>query len=384
MTMLPTKNKCCGCGNCALICPKNCISMLYDKEGFIYPLVNKENCISCGRCEMTCPVINPPTISSETIAYAVKNNDTAVRINSSSGGFFSLLAQFVINQNGVVYGAAYDSSFRVVHRRIERIGQLDELRGAKYAQSSPYIHFQKLKYDLDHDRYVLFTGTPCQTSSLKRYLAKDYDRLILADIVCHGVPSPLVWEKYLAERQHEDAAGAAVQSINQRSKISGWSKYSYSIEIKYKNQNTYCAKQSNDAFMRGFVNNLYLRPSCSDCNFKGYHRVSDFTLGDCWGIWDFAPEMDDNKGISLILLHTKKAQTIWDQLSKQAEAIELNSKIAVSQNPSILTSSIAHPKRAEFFNKINGSHSVSKLISKCIQPESNSAVVRYLRKIVGR
>jgi len=355
-----------------------------DSEGFIYPVIQKEQCISCGLCERKCPVINQPVVTDETLAEAVNSKNVQIRLESSSGGFFSLLAEFVLDQNGVVYGAAYGNGWEVKHQRIESLDQLPGLRGAKYSQSNSYCLFREVKNDLDSDRVVLFTGTPCQIAALKNYLIDEYEKLVLVDTVCHGVPSPLVWKRYLEERKKYDAPDSTITSINQRSKISGWSKYAYSVEIKYSNNKSYCVKMYQDVFMRGFVENLYLRPSCSACSFKGYNRCSDFTMGDCWGIWDIAPEIDDNKGTSLILLHSEKAKNIFDILSDRLIAYELTQEEALNENPSAVVSSTPHSNRKMFFEKMMKKKSISHCIEFCLNPQSEGKIKRILQRLLYR
>ena len=309
MTILAEKEKCTGCGSCAISCPEKCILMDTDAQGFRYPTINNEKCIHCSLCEKKCPVITPEEVKSENIFLAAKNKNIEIRKQSTSGGVFTALAQYCINNGGIVCGAAYDSDNHVVHSLFSDEVHIAKMRSAKYSQSYSEHTFLEIREMLKNNRWVLFSGTPCQVAALRSYLGKDYNTLILVDIVCHGVPSPLIWDKYLADLNRNSEA--KLKSINLRSKVSGWSRYNYSTEFVYENGKKIVIPQNENYFMRGFVSNLYLRPSCSHCSFKGVDRVSDFTLGDYWGIWNQYAEFDDNVGTSMIIIHGTKGRMLW-------------------------------------------------------------------------
>lgn len=362
--MLPEREHCTGCGSCAAVCPHNCIQMLQDAEGFRYPQIDAENCVGCRQCEAVCPVLPPAAKIDDPAAFAVRNRDDKIRESSSSGGVFTALAQWVLDEGGAVCAAKYDENFNVCHDFAFSSGELAAFRGAKYAQSRAEHCFGRIHELLKEGKTVLFVGTPCQTAGLQAYLGKPQQNLLLADMICHGVPSPGVWQQYLLERRKTDAGGAQLRHIDLRSKKTGWSRYTYSVHMQYENGASYCAPQGQDWFMRGFVQNLYLRPSCGNCKFKGNHRVSDLTLGDCWGIWDIAPEFDDNRGTSLLLLNSLKGQSIWQQVCGQFEILPLELGQAMAQNPSAVSSSLPHSQRSRFFAGKWGS--VSKRIQRCL------------------
>ena len=184
------KAKCCGCHACDNVCPKNCIKIIIDEEGFLYPKINKDICISCNLCEKVCPLINSIDNNEfKSIAYACKNRNEQVRINSSSGGIFFLLCEEVINKNGVVFGATFDDNFNVKHSFTETLEECKAFRGSKYVQSSIGDMYKHAKRFLDQDRTVLFTGTQCQIKGLNIFLGKSYKNLLTVDVICHGVPS---------------------------------------------------------------------------------------------------------------------------------------------------------------------------------------------------
>lgn len=367
--MLPKKDLCSGCGACAAACPKNCIEMKSDGEGFRYPEIDRARCVSCGKCESVCPVIAPLPVSQHTAALAAQNQEAEIRRQSSSGGVFSALADWALAKGGLVCAAVYGEDHSVVHTFAETSAEIGAMRGAKYAQSRAEQCFPEIQAALKQGRRVLFVGTPCQTAALRRYLGKDYGELLLVDMVCHGVPSPKVWQRYLTERLAADAPEGRFAHINLRSKKTGWSRYAYSVDVRYENGAEYQLPQGQDWFMRGFVANLYLRPSCAQCGFKGVERCSDLTLGDCWGIWDIAPEFDDDKGTSLLLIHSEKGQRVWAEIAPRFAVYPLTEAQAVEKNPSAVCSSVPHPNRERFFEKLPGKKPVSVLIRQCIEPK---------------
>lgn len=344
MVHLADKKKCTGCSACANSCPIGCITMRRDEEGFGFPNIESNVCINCGVCSNVCPVLNTKEKNRQnTIAYAAYTRNTELRLASSSGGIFSEVAVEILKENGVIYGATYDEKFRVIHKCVERYEDLDSLRGAKYSQSDLGNCFTDIRKRLERGQIVLFSGTPCQVSGLKSFLRKCYDNLICIDFVCHGVPSPMVWEKYVTYRANLDSQGLMPQQINLRSKESGWSKYSYSVDFVYERGKRYFSKNSEDEFMQMFVNDYILRESCGFCQVKGYERESDITLGDFWGIWDIDPEMDDDKGTSLILVHSEKGNSLIEQISQRIriKTVELNQ---ASRDNMAMLKSIKHKK----------------------------------------
>lgn len=354
MPQLASKSQCTGCTACASICPQQCISMDVDVEGFTYPkIVNDSVCISCGTCERVCPVLNKKENSSSlTKAYAAFSKSDLLRRESSSGGIFSELSNVVLRSGGIIYGASYNKNDIVEHISIESMEALKKLRGAKYSQSNLGDSFKTIKYQLNCGKRVLFSGTPCQVAGLKAFLVHDYDNLICIDFVCHGVPSPMVWKEYVKYRAQTDDDSTGLKCINLRNKESGWSKYTYSVEFTYSDNKRYLCNNQDDPFMRFFVNDYILRNSCSDCHFKGYDRVSDITLGDFWGIWDIAPEMDDNKGTSLVLTHSKKGEQLFKAVFKNIKFKQVTLEQASRLNQSLLQSSVQQVDRTLVLNKI--------------------------------
>jgi coenzyme F420-reducing hydrogenase beta subunit len=354
------KNKCTGCSACYNICPKECITMKTDNEGFWYPNIDKNKCINCNLCEKVCPIINPVRRNdSKKLAYVGMNKDEQVRIKSSSGGIFSILAEYIIKNNGIVYGAAFDEAFNINHKRILVSTDLDLLRGSKYVQSSIGDIYKQVKNDLESNRNVLFTGSPCQVEGLRSYLRKEYVNLITMDFICHGVPSPLVWKKYLEEMKKSKQEN--IKNIYFRNKDFGWKLFSLKIIF---DKRIYSNDLSNDLFMKGFLQDVYLRPSCYACKFKKINRISDITVADFWGIENVLPKMDDDKGTSLIVIHSEKGKQLFDKLSEKMIFDEVNLNEAIKYNSSMIRSVKYNEKREKFFLELNSEKNLIDLLSR--------------------
>lgn len=348
MPKLADLNSCTGCTACAQSCPKGCITMAADSEGFLQPRVDEAVCVGCGLCERSCPVLNPPAVSTEfPRALAARSRDETVRFASSSGGVFSEVAQAVLAQGGAVYGAAYDENFTVRHICVETVAELAALRGAKYAQSELNGTFCRIKEQLEQGKQVLFSGTPCQVAGLKAFLRRNYENLICMDFVCHSVPSPEVWQAYVRYRSEQDNGGMLPEKIDLRSKHTGWSRYRYSNLFTYENGHTHSASGGESLYMKLFGGGYISRRSCESCPFKGYSRVSDLTVGDFWGIWDIAPEMDDDRGTSVVLVQSARGEALLKTLDERLEIMPVTLEQASSQNPAMIRPFPANARRTE-------------------------------------
>lgn len=355
MPVLANEKICVGCTACVSVCPKKCIKMKKNKDGFKYPeLVETVNCIECGLCGKVCPVLEKDIRKNRSlpVAYAAFSKSEIVRRNSSSGGIFTEVSKQIFAKGGIVYGAAYDEQFEVRHCCIGDSTELYKIQGAKYAESNLGNTYEEILTNLKKGKLILFSGTPCQVAGLKSFIGKDYDNLICIDFVCHGVPSPMVWKEYVKYRAQKDSNGKMPVGINLRAKSTGWSKYQYSNEFRYENGKIYSSCSSENLFMKLFIGNYILRKSCEHCSFKGYTRVSDITLGDFWGIWDIAPEMDDNKGTSLVLLQSEKGRRIWREISENIRSMKVELEKTSLENPAILISSQAKENRVKVLESI--------------------------------
>ncbi|TJX68826.1 4Fe-4S dicluster domain-containing protein [Soehngenia saccharolytica] len=349
---LTNKNLCTGCHACMNICPQDCVEMKFDEEGFLYPRVNIEYCIQCNKCVNICPSLKklPEAMGNEMlIAYACQAKDDKIRLISSSGGIFSLIAQEVISNEGIVFGAGFDKEFNLKHFYSDDMNViLDKFTGSKYVQSNIGTTYKQVKDFLDNDRLVLFTGTPCQVAGLKSYLGKDYDNLVCVDLVCHGVPSPFMWNKYKEYRERE--AKSTAKRISFRHKKYGWKRYS--VLFEFANNTEYLHTLDKDMYMRAFLKDIALRPSCYNCKFKGYKRYSDMTLADFWGIEEVTDSFKDDLGTSLITLNSLKGKKIFETLNDSVKSEEVDIKKALEYNKAALKSAEKHPSRDEFMNRL--------------------------------
>jgi coenzyme F420-reducing hydrogenase beta subunit len=371
------KIHCTGCFACMSICPIQCITMEADSEGFFYPLINQNNCINCGLCQSVCPALQEPSSGRMPLAFAAYNKNENIRIHSSSGGLFTAFAEQVIDQGGIVFGASFDSNFHVTHCYAKTHQELERFRGSKYVQSNIGNTYRQAKDFLDQGNMVYFSGTPCQISGLKSFLKKEYDNLICQDLICHGVPSPKVWEKYIKLR--ENFAESPVDKIFFRDKTAGWKKFS--LFMKFQNGKEYRNILNHDYFLQTFLNNIDLRPSCYQCMFRTWPRQSDLTLADFWGIEKILPNLNDNKGISLLLVHTEKGRKL---LEESANGLFLKK---VHFNQLSLINPLGHkqirmsPKRKRFFARLD-SWSFDKLIKRYGSPSLVQKIKNYFKAIL--
>ena len=348
MLELTKKQSCSGCHACANACPKQCIRMQADAEGFLYPEIDRSRCVDCHLCEKVCPILNGKCESAQAAqdAYAAYCKDDAVRKESSSGGIFTLLAEQVIDRGGVVFGAALSEDCRSVrHISAETKESLAALRGSKYVQSTIGTAFQEARAFLEAGRPVLFTGTPCQIGGLYAYLRKDYENLLTQDLVCHGAPSPKVWERYV--RLRENKAGAKTKAVFFRSKVTGWK--TYSLAFSFENGTDYSAGVREDPYMKGFLADLYLRPCCHACAFKTRQRQADITLSDFWGVQNVLPKLDDNLGTSVIWLHTEKGKALFQQIMPQLTCDKIEVEQAIVYNSAAVSSTREPAGRQQFW-----------------------------------
>lgn len=373
---LADKEICSGCHACYNACPIGCISMICDEEGFLQPHINNDTCVNCGKCKYVCPVLKDYKGNTKGRAFACINKNEEVRMSSSSGGIFTLIAEYVLDMGGVVFGAAFDNNLDVRHIEVKSKAELSRLRGSKYLQSVIGNSFRIAKKFLDEGKYVLFTGTPCQISGFKSYLGKDYDNLILQDIVCHGVPSSMVWRKYLDYRKskiNEKMNGEKMPNF--RNKISGW--YKYCVSIYFENNKEYVEDHSFDIYMKAFLNDLCLRRSCYACHFKSLERESDITLADFWGVNNILPDMYDDRGTSLVLINSEKGMNILKKISCHMKYKEVDIDEAIKYNPSAVRSCSIPRKRGKFMNNIR-----TKNFEKTVNKYAKESVILKIKILV--
>ena len=370
------KSECCGCHACYSVCPKNAIKMIEDENGFKIPKINKKLCINCGKCDKVCPIKNTINVENKPVAYAAYNKDEDTRLNSSSGGIFSLLAEYILNLNGVVFGAKFNENFEVVHDYITKKEDIPKLRGSKYVQSVIGNSYKDAKFFLEEGKYVLFTGTPCQIEGLLKYLNKEYDKLYTQDIICHGVPSPKVWNKYLKYRQNID--NAKIENVEFRNKkYSGWE--NYEVCFKYENK-IYHIDHNKDSYMKAFLRDASLRDSCYACKFKSVNRASDVLLADFWGINNLMPDFNDKKGLNLLIVNTTKGENLIKNIDHLIEKRKVDVNQAIKYNKSCVESCKIPKMREIFFENIN-ENKFEKVTEKFTVKSSKSFIKRVLRKV---
>lgn len=379
MLALNNKKDCVGCFACVSKCPSHCTTMIPDNEGFLYPTIEKKHCIDCGLCEKVCPVINKlslPSIKPQT--YAAKHKDETIRRMSSSGGIFTALAEIILQRKGVVFGAKFNDQWEVVHDYVESVDALSVFRGSKYVQSLIGNSYNKAEGFLKQNRDVLFSGTPCQIAGLRRFLGKNYDNLIAIDFVCHGVPSPKVFRLYLKAflkgRQYTDANANTVlappfhslRGISFRDKTTGWKRYSFITQHspgKDQELITFRETLNINIFMRGFLHDIYLRPSCYACPAKSFTSGSDITIGDYWGIEKYYAHFDDDRGTSLVLVSSINGERLYQLIGDRIIGIKTSYEQALRGNPSLECSVKPHPMREYFFINLTEDNLCHRVVS---------------------
>lgn len=354
-------DKCTGCGACYNKCPKQAIRMLPDQEGFVFPQVINDKCVNCGLCVTSCPVIHPEySNQKEPECYAVMASDE-IRAKSSSGGIFSLLSEWVFEQKGVVCGAALeDDQYSVHHVIATSEDELAPLRGSKYVQSNTEDVYAQIKEFLRQERVVLFTGTPCQVAGLKSFLGKDYSTLYTVDLVCHGVPSPSLYKKFIQELERDYSSKAISVSFRDKSIV----KWDVSTTIKFENGKIYQKKRNECPYLNSFLKLLTLRKCCGNCPFATLPRQGDMTIADLWDIHRYNPELDDRKGTSMALINNNKGQALIAVLkNKSVKCVQAPLEHAIKYNAQIKYSSVHHPRRNRFYNLLTEyNYDVSKAV----------------------
>lgn len=308
---------CCGCAACAVCCPTKAITMKMDEEGFLYPKISLDDCIGCKRCISICPLKENKIKKdiTQTLAYGVKHKQNKVRILSRSGGAFTAFSDVILAMGGVIYGACWEQELgKVIHRRVVSKEERDQLRGSKYLQSDISGCYHWIRTDLEEGRLVFFTGTGCQIAAVDSFLGKDYANLYLCDIICHGVPSSLVFEEY--QNFLIDLFEEKIKRYQFRDKEAfGWKANIESFQVKNK-------KKYSNLFSKIYQTDCIQRPYCYECQYASIERRSDITIGDFWGIDSIMKKNMDNKGMSIVLIHTKKGLNLFHQILSDVEFLD--------------------------------------------------------------
>ena len=318
ISVYKSKECCSGCTACRFACPVSAIDMIQDDEGFLYPYIIQEKCINCGKCRKVCNFKESydHKQSYQQEVLAVKHLDDTIRMSSTSGGMFTAMSDYIIDNNGVVYGACFDENLRVIHKKATSKDERDLFKGSKYVQSDLNNVLIEIKTLLEQQNLVLFCGTPCQVAGLKGFLSDiDTQNLFTCDLVCHGVTSPMIWNDHL--KHLEIDKGIKVINYSFRSKMLGW--HSHTEVAEFENGKKEYLTLNMQRYKLLYHSNYILRPSCYNCVFANYDRLSDITLGDFWGIDRVMPDYDDNKGISLVLINSHKGKILFDHVKEKVE-----------------------------------------------------------------
>jgi acetyltransferase-like isoleucine patch superfamily enzyme/coenzyme F420-reducing hydrogenase beta subunit len=389
MIQLREKKDCCGCNACGDICAQKAIVFKTDIEGFWYPEIDGEKCTNCGLCEKACPIINVKELKKNDFekpyCYAAKHKNLEVVFDSTSGGLFSALAEKMYKDGGYVGGAVYNDDFSVRQYVSNDKQDLIRLRSSKYEQSDLTGFFIQVRNILKAGGKVLVCGCPCQMAALRAFLGKDYENLLIADFVCRGSNSPLVSKKY--RESLEAKYGSRVVFQKAKNKELGWR----NLTSKYRfadGQNVYITKDEN-LFTRGYLfTNVFCRPSCYDCRFKGFPRIADISLADFWGIENVDKSMDDDLGTSLALVNSKKGQSYFDAIQQKIKSAQVPFESILPKNP-VLVSSLGPPtvNREAFFRDLqdNDFITVANKYFPIVQPWKHALkeLLRGLRSILA-
>lgn len=357
-----TKNKCCGCEACVQACPSKCIEVIKDEEGFVYPKVNEDKCVKCNLCNNVCPIDNNlliPKNSNNPIAIGGSHKDEKILEESSSGGAFSLFANKILSNGGAVCGCTLDEENKAKHIIVEKKVDLIKLKGSKYVQSRIGNCYIEIKKRLSKGQEVLFVGTPCEVAGLYTFLqGKEYNNLLTMDFICHGTPSPMVFEDYI--KNEENKRNSKISLFKFRNKDKGWNQTGLQLGTYYefksgKRIRNYPAFK--DSYMNAFLDDLCLRPSCYDCSFKKIPKVyADITVADFWGVDYVDPVLNNKMGTSLLLINTKKGESFWEKVNENFIYKKVDYEKAITYNPTLIKSSTLNKNRSKFFEdyKNNG------------------------------
>lgn len=381
MIDIKSKESCCGCTACMNACPKKCISMKEDEEGFKYPHIDKSKCIRCGLCERTCPIIKQ-IISNEKNhkAYAIRSKEKEILSTSTSGGFFTDLANYVFDNNGVVVGASYENGI-VKHILIDSKERelLYKLRGSKYVQSELGSVFTSIKEYLVKGRIVCFSGTPCQVNGLLKYLNKKYDNLITVDVICHGVPSPKLFKKYI--EYQESKYNSKIKELNFRNKTYGY--HSGTMKIVFENNKNYCGSARTDYMLKSFFSEISSRPSCYSCKFKCDNHPSDFTIFDCWNAKRLVATLDDDdRGYTNLFVNTQKGEEVFSIIKNKYYYYVVDKEKAIKYDGIMVRNSAKPNKNRNLFYPSLNEKGLDRTINELIPITKKDYFVEKAKKVL--
>lgn len=373
-------DKCTGCAACYTACAHNAITMQFDNEGFEYPVIDQNACVDCGLCQATCPVIHydyekRKEYSDAQIGYAARNINYNQRLISSSGSIFPVLAEYVLEKGGIVVGIAYDEDFNTRHLIIDKKENLPLLQGSKYLQcSADNATFKQIRKELNSGRLVLYSAMACQIEGLKSFLRRNYENLYTIDLVCMGIPSPKVWQTYLSTFFQ----GESIKHVNFKEKSIGWDSFCFHIET-----DKHCFKERGmkNLFLQSMFRSWNMRKSCFNCPFKKAERISDFTLSDCWGAYKLVPQINDNKGLSSVVVHSKKGQDLWNIVKDKMDTVIIPIEDIADGNSNLISNKPQTGDRGKFYCLLH--KNPRKAFVKLCSVKEPSLFRKIIRKIGG-
>ena len=377
------KEKCCGCTACMNICPVNAIEMIPDEEGFLYPIVNKGKCINCGLCEKTCPIINKKKAEGKIEeAYALRTKNEEILKTSTSGGFFTPIANWVLSNGGVVIGVGFGDGLRVEHIVVtnENKERLIDLRGSKYVQSYLDNVFTQTKEFLKVGKTVLFSGTPCQVQGLIKFLDKEYDHLITVDLICKGVPSPELWNKFVNFQESKNKS--KIKKVIFRNKTYGY--HSGTMKIEFENGKRYYGSGRVNYMLKSYYSEIASRPSCYNCNFKDKKHISDFTIFDGWSVNKtvYGGVKDDDRGYTNVFVNSSKGKKILEKIKQNYILYEIDIDKAIEIDGIMVENSAVPNKNRKEYYKFFKENSMENTIKKFIPVTSKDIMIENIKNIL--
>ena len=371
--------KCSGCALCEYLCPKNAITMV-NKDGFLYPKVDESMCVYCGVCTKLCPVNSEKTTESNCIeAFAVKHKDCDIIANSSSGGIFTALSDKILENNGFIIGADFDNDMNLRHVVTSTQEGRNRMRGSKYIQSDTTGIYKTIRDLLKEDKPILFTGTPCQAAAVRKAFPNK-DNLYIVDIICHGVPSPEVWKKYVSFIEKKYKKKLSFFSFRNKS-LSGWRKYS--AKLTFEDDSEILHNDYTGSFIELFRYDVCLRSSCTECNFTSMNRQGDITIGDFWGVENVLPDISDNKGISAVMINTEKGKQLFEQIKDSVNITPTTQKDIAKKQPNLSKSSSYSNKAIPFKQDLN-SMPFEKVLKKYTRVGFKRRIIDAIKKILKK